>query len=41
MDALELACALAKQNSATVCLLTVIGAPSDCRRRTAAGRAEP
>ncbi len=29
MDALELACALAKQNSATVCLLTVIGAPSD------------
>lgn len=27
MDALELACALAKQNSATVCLLTVIGAP--------------
>ena len=36
MDALELACALAKQNSATVCLLTVIGAPPTppphCRR---------
>ncbi|MGD1029075.1 universal stress protein [Candidatus Binatus soli] len=28
MDALELACRLAKQNSATVYLLTVIGAPS-------------
>ena len=28
MDALELACALAKQNSATVCLLTVIGIPA-------------
>ncbi len=28
MDALELACALAKQNSATVCLLTVIGVPA-------------
>jgi len=27
MDALELACQLAKQNSATVYLLTVIGAP--------------
>ena len=27
MDVLELACELAKQNSATVCLLTVIGAP--------------
>ncbi len=27
MDALELACGLAKQNSATVYLLTVIGAP--------------
>jgi universal stress protein A len=27
MDALELACRIAKQNSATVCLLTVIGAP--------------
>jgi len=27
MDALELACRLAKQNSATVYLLTVIGAP--------------
>ena len=27
MDALELACRLAKQNSAPVCLLTVIGAP--------------
>ena len=27
MDALELACELAKQNSATVFLLTVIGAP--------------
>jgi nucleotide-binding universal stress UspA family protein len=27
MDALELACRLAKQNSATVCLLTVIGIP--------------
>jgi nucleotide-binding universal stress UspA family protein len=27
MDALELACQLAKQNSATVCLLTVIGIP--------------
>lgn len=28
MDALELACALAKQNSATVCLLTVIAVPA-------------
>ena len=28
MEALELACQLAKQNSATVCLLTVIAAPS-------------
>ena len=28
MDALELACRLARQNSATVYLLTVIGAPS-------------
>ena len=27
MDALELACRLAKQNSATVCLLTVVGIP--------------
>jgi len=29
MDALELACRLAKQNSATVYLLTVIGVPPD------------
>jgi nucleotide-binding universal stress UspA family protein len=28
MEALELACRIAKQNSATVCLLTVIGMPS-------------
>jgi len=27
MDAVDLACQLAKQNSATVCLLTVIGVP--------------
>ncbi len=27
MDALELTCRLAKQNSATVCLLTVVGIP--------------